>query len=108
MTLFFAQPLNGWQKIGYTGDMKKQPQPAREKHRRSMLNLTIEEAASKAGVGTKTWSRYEAGGSIRKDKSKGICKPPYHLSLEAIFFWTICSKTLMSFLQCQEGHTLEK
>ena len=42
--------------------------------RRNELNLTIEEAASKAEVGTKTWSRYEAGESIRKDKAKGICK----------------------------------
>jgi transcriptional regulator with XRE-family HTH domain len=42
--------------------------------RRNELNLTIEEAASKAGVGTKTWSRYEAGEPIRKDKIKGICK----------------------------------
>jgi transcriptional regulator with XRE-family HTH domain len=42
--------------------------------RRNELNLTIEGAASKAGVGTKTWSRYEAGESIRLDKSKGICK----------------------------------
>ncbi|MDD4402935.1 MAG: helix-turn-helix transcriptional regulator [Desulfitobacteriaceae bacterium] len=44
------------------------------KLRRNELNLTIEEAASKAGVGTKTWSRYEAGGSIRKDKCRGLCK----------------------------------
>ena len=44
------------------------------KHRRNELNLTIEEAASRAGVGTKTWSRYEAGGSIRWDKCRGICK----------------------------------
>ncbi len=44
------------------------------RRRRNELNLTIEEAALKAGVGTKTWSRYEAGESIRKDKSKGICK----------------------------------
>jgi len=44
------------------------------KLRRNELNLTIEEAASKAGVGTKTWSRYEAGESIRKDKARGICK----------------------------------
>lgn len=44
------------------------------KRRRSELNLTIEEAALKAGVGTKTWSRYEAGDSMRKDKVKGICK----------------------------------
>ena len=29
--------------------------------RRIELQLTIEEAASRAGVGTKTWSRYEAG-----------------------------------------------
>ena len=44
------------------------------KLRRNELGLTIEEAASRAGVGTKTWSRYEAGESIRRDKSKGICK----------------------------------
>ena len=42
--------------------------------RRNELGLTIEEAASRASVGTKTWSRYEAGESIRKDKWKGICK----------------------------------
>ena len=44
------------------------------KSRRNDLGLTIEEAASRAGVGTKTWSRYEAGKSIRKDKCNGICK----------------------------------
>jgi transcriptional regulator with XRE-family HTH domain len=44
------------------------------KLRRNQLNLTIQEAALRAGVGTKTWSRYEAGESIRKDKCKGICK----------------------------------
>ena len=44
------------------------------KSRRNELNLTIEEAASKAGVGTKTWSRYESGESIRKDKVSGLCK----------------------------------
>lgn len=42
--------------------------------RRNELHLTIEEAALRAGVGTKTWSRYEAGESIRKDKCKGVCK----------------------------------
>ena len=35
------------------------------KLRRKELGLTIEEAASRAGVGTKTWCRYEAGESIR-------------------------------------------
>jgi len=44
------------------------------KYRRNELNLTIEEAASKAGIGTKTWSRYESGESIRKDKVSGLCK----------------------------------
>lgn len=44
------------------------------KHRRKELGLTIEEAASRAGVGTKTWSRYEAGESIRKDKCRGVCR----------------------------------
>lgn len=42
--------------------------------RRKELGLTIEEAATRAGVGTKTWSRYEAGESIRADKAKGVCK----------------------------------
>lgn len=38
------------------------------KKRRIELGLTIEEAAKKAGVGMKTWSRYEAGEAIRSDK----------------------------------------
>lgn len=51
------------------------PQLAKSiRSRRQELNLTIEEAAAKAGVGTKTWSRYEAGESIRSDKYKGVCK----------------------------------
>lgn len=41
---------------------------------RVALGLTIEEAASKAGVGTKTWCRYESGSSIRNDKVLGVCK----------------------------------
>ena len=44
------------------------------KVRRNELNLTIEEAAKKAGIGIKTWCRYEAGESIRQDKSKSVCK----------------------------------
>ena len=44
------------------------------KSRRNELGLTIEEAAIRAGVGTKTWYRYETGKSIRKDKCKGICR----------------------------------
>lgn len=44
------------------------------RRRRNELGMTIEEAASRAGVGTKTWCRYEAGESIRQDKCKGICK----------------------------------
>ncbi len=51
------------------------PETAKKiKDRRNELHLTIEEAAARAGVGTKTWSRYEAGESIRADKCKGICK----------------------------------
>ena len=42
--------------------------------RRNELGLTIEEAASKAGVGTKTWCRYESGESIRRDKAANVCK----------------------------------
>ncbi len=44
------------------------------KARRNELGLTIEEAARKAGVGIKTWCRYEAGESIRQDKGKGVCR----------------------------------
>lgn len=44
------------------------------RERRKELQLTIEEAAVRAGVGTKTWCRYEAGESIRKDKCRGVCK----------------------------------
>ncbi len=42
--------------------------------RRIDLDLTIEEAAQRAGVGTKTWSRYEAGEPIRADKCAGVCR----------------------------------
>lgn len=42
--------------------------------RRNELGLTIEEAAFKAGVGTKTWCRYESGESIRRDKAASVCK----------------------------------
>jgi len=44
------------------------------KERRIELNLTIEEAARRADVGTKTWSRYESGESVREDKCKGLCR----------------------------------
>ncbi len=44
------------------------------KSRRNELGLTIEEAAAKAKVGTKTWSRYESGGAIRCDKAVNVCK----------------------------------
>ena len=44
------------------------------RQRRNGLGLTIEEAASRAGVGTKTWSRYEAGESIRHDKMLSVCR----------------------------------
>lgn len=51
------------------------------KTRRNELDLTIEEAALRAGVGTKTWCRYEAGESIRKDKYKGVCRALNWISL---------------------------
>ena len=44
------------------------------KSRRVELGYTIEEAASRAGVGSKTWARYEAGSSIRADKLPSILK----------------------------------
>lgn len=44
------------------------------RERRTTLGLSIEEAAAKAGIGTKTWSRYEAGAAIRQDKVRGLCK----------------------------------
>lgn len=42
--------------------------------RRNELGFTIEEAAKRAGVGTKTWCRYEAGESIREDKYRESVK----------------------------------
>lgn len=44
------------------------------KERRQSFNLTIEAAAKLAGVGTKTWFRYESGAPIRSDKFRGVCK----------------------------------
>lgn len=44
------------------------------KQRRCELGLSAEEAARRAGVGAKTWFRYESGSSIRSDKVKGVCK----------------------------------
>ncbi|MEU4564318.1 hypothetical protein AB0F72_38550 [Actinoplanes sp. NPDC023936] len=44
------------------------------RERRLSLSLSIEEAAAKAGIGAKSWSRYEAGGAIRHDKVRGVCR----------------------------------
>lgn len=44
------------------------------KNRREALGLSIEEAANRAGIGVKTWYRYESAGSIRNDKVKGVCR----------------------------------
>lgn len=44
------------------------------KDRRVELGLTVEDAAHRAGVGVKTWYRYESGSPIRLDKCKGVCK----------------------------------
>ena len=44
------------------------------KQRRDELDLTIVEAATMAGVGIKTWNRYELGDSIRKDNAIGLYK----------------------------------
>jgi len=50
------------------------------------LGLSIEEAAGKAGVGAKTWGRYESGASIRQDKERGVCR-----ALRWTSFAVICS-----------------
>ena len=42
--------------------------------RRLELGLTIEGAATKAGVSQKTWIRYESGSSIRLDKVANVLK----------------------------------
>lgn len=39
--------------------------------RRADLGLSIEESASLAGVGVKTWSRYESGGCDSSGQSEG-------------------------------------
>lgn len=42
--------------------------------RRAELGLTIEQASAAGGLGSETWRRYEAGGSIRVDKARSVCK----------------------------------
>jgi len=42
--------------------------------RRLEIGLSVEGAAIKAGVESKTWSRYEAGSAIRVDKIRGVCR----------------------------------
>lgn len=41
--------------------------------RREELNMSIEDAAQRAGVGSETWRRYEVGSNIRQDKVRSIC-----------------------------------
>lgn len=42
--------------------------------RRQALGLSIQEAAARAGMTSKTWSSYEGGSSMRADKVRGLCK----------------------------------
>ena len=42
--------------------------------RREELGLSIEQAASSAGLGSETWRRYENGSSIRQDKLRAVCR----------------------------------
>lgn len=44
------------------------------RNRREGLGLTIGKASEKAHVSAKTWSRYESGEAIRKDKVPGVLK----------------------------------
>lgn len=44
------------------------------RERREELGLTMEQMAKKAGVGTKSWSRYESGEGIRADKVSRILR----------------------------------
>ena len=44
------------------------------RERRTSLNLTIDEAAKRGGVGSKSWGHYETGASIREDKARSICR----------------------------------
>lgn len=53
------------------------------RQRRCELGLSAEEAARRAGVGAKTWFRYESGSSIRSDKVKGVCRALSWASLPA-------------------------
>ena len=55
---------------------------SRIKNQRKALGLTIEEAARRAHVGTKTWCRYESGEAIRADKWKGVCKALNWMQIE--------------------------
>ncbi|PZE86846.1 hypothetical protein DEI91_00630 [Curtobacterium sp. MCBD17_032] len=51
--------------------------------RRISLGHTVEVAATRAGVGAKSWARYESGASIRADKVRGVCRALGWASLEA-------------------------
>lgn len=42
------------------------------REQRTVLGLTIEDAAARANVGAKSWGRYEAGQAIRSDKVRGV------------------------------------
>ena len=55
---------------------------SRIKNQRKALGLTIEEAARRAHVGTKTWCRYESGEAIRAYKWKGVCKALNWMQIE--------------------------
>lgn len=52
------------------------------RERREQLGMSIEDAARRAGVGLKTWARYESGSAIRQDKVKGVCRALAWLSLQ--------------------------
>ncbi|GAA4712910.1 Transcriptional regulator, contains XRE-family HTH domain [Promicromonospora umidemergens] len=41
--------------------------------RREELDMSIEDAAQRAGIGSETWRRYETGSNIRKDKVRAVC-----------------------------------
>lgn len=52
--------------------------------RREELGLSIEQAASSAGLGSETWRRYENGSSIRQDKLRVVCRALKWRALPAV------------------------
>ena len=72
--------------------------------RREELGLTVEQAASRARIGSKTWSRYESGASIRSDKVRGVCAALGWKSLEQSTVYSLIDLDAEQSVDIDEQH----